>query len=213
MVPSKFREIVAPERQREALEAVLATLRPEELAIPLNIRRLLPPRADGYDNGTGEYFEKRTRPVFDSLGAASIAADLAISVLLEPTRAARMIEFNAEDRKYPHFREAVDALVLRVWKAPNPADAYLAAILATERSVLVERLTDLAANPEASRAVRAIANEALFQIAEGLKVELKTRPDAHKRLILQDIERFLARPDAPRQRTPALAVPAGEPIG
>ncbi|MBK8811173.1 MAG: hypothetical protein IPN69_10650 [Acidobacteria bacterium] len=46
-----------------------------------------------------------------------------------------------------------------------------------------------------------------------LKVELKLKPDAQRRLIEQNIERFLTRPDAPRQRTPALATPAGEPIG
>ncbi|HVE58665.1 MAG TPA: zinc-dependent metalloprotease, partial [Pyrinomonadaceae bacterium] len=100
--PNKYREIVAPERQREALNAVLDTIKPEELAMPDNILKLLPPRADGFEDGTGEYFQKRTDPVFDSIGAAVIAADLAVSGLLEPTRAARMIEFNAQDKKYPH---------------------------------------------------------------------------------------------------------------
>ncbi|MBK8811172.1 MAG: zinc-dependent metalloprotease [Acidobacteria bacterium] len=166
VVPARFREIVAPERQREAMNAVLDTLKPEELAIPENVRKLLPPRADGFENGTGEYFEKRTGPVFDSLGAAAIAADLAISALLEPTRAARMIEFNAEDAKYPHFRETVDVLVSRVWKSPKPKTNYTAAILATEQAVLIDRLMDLAANPDASLAVRAVANEALHQINE-----------------------------------------------
>src|SRR5215213_5634410 len=109
--PNRYREIVAPERQREALNAVLDTIKPEELAMPENILKLIPPRADGYDTGTGEYFQKRTEPVFDSIGAALIAADLAVSGLLEPNRAARMIEFNAEDKKYPHFKETVDALV------------------------------------------------------------------------------------------------------
>ncbi len=213
VVPSRFREIVAPEKQREALNAVIDTLKPDELAVPENIRKLLPPRADGFDNGTGEYFDKRTGPVFDSLGVASIAADLAISSLLERTRAARMIEFNAEDPKNPHFKESVDALVLKVWKSPKPRDSYLAAIVAVEQFVLVQRLMDLAADPEAPVAVRATANEALVQMASGLKIELRTRPDAQRRLIQQDIERFLTRPDEPRKPTPVLGIPPGEPIG
>jgi hypothetical protein len=211
--PQKFREIVAPERQREAFTAVLDTIKPEELAFPENILKLLPPRADGYDDGTGEYFEKRTEPVFDSIGAATIAADLAISGLLEPSRAARMIEFNSEDKKYPHFKESVDALILRIWKTPKPANNYYAAILAAEQNLLVQRLMDLTANAEAAPQVRAVSNEALYQLNESLKTELKTKTDANKRLMQQDIERFLTRPDAPRQRTPVLQIPPGEPIG
>jgi len=211
--PNKYREIVAPERQREALNAVLDTIKPEELAMPDNILKLLPPRADGFDDGTGEYFQKRTEPVFDSIGAATIAADLAITGLLAPERAARMIEFNAQDKKYPHFKEIVDALISRIWKMPRPANNYHAAILTAEQNLLAQRLMDLTANAQASPEVRAVSNEALYQLNESLKVQLKTNPDANKRLIQQDIERFLTRPDAPRQRTPVLPIPQGEPIG
>ncbi|MCU0240598.1 MAG: zinc-dependent metalloprotease, partial [Pyrinomonadaceae bacterium] len=109
--PNKYREIVAPERQREALNAILDTLKLEELAVPNNIIELMPPRTFGFDDGTAEYFQKRTEPVFDSLGATTIAADFAISGLLHPQRAGRMIEFNAQDKKYPHFKETVDALM------------------------------------------------------------------------------------------------------
>lgn len=211
--PNKYREIVAPERQREALNTILDTIKPEELAMPDNILKILPPRADGYDDGTGEYFQKRTEPVFDSIGAATIAADLAITGLLAPERAARMIEFNAQDKKYPHFKETVDALILRIWKLPKPANNYHAAILTAEQNLLTQRLMDLTANAQAAPEVRAVSNEALYQLNESLKVQLKTNPDANKRLIQQDIERFLTRPDAPRQRTPVLPIPQGEPIG
>ena len=213
IVPNKYREIVAPEKQRDAMNAVLDTIKPEELAFPDNILKLMPPRADGYGGGTSEYFEKRTEPVFDSIGAAMIAADLTISGLLEPRRAARMIEFNAQDKKYPHFKESVDALVLRIWKTPKPNNNYHAAILSAEQNLLVQRLLDLTANADASPPVRAVSNEALYQLNETLKFELKTKPDAQKRLIQQDIERFLMRPDVPRQRTPVLPIPPGEPIG
>lgn len=211
--PNRYREIVAPERQREALNAVLDTIKPEELAMPEHIVKLIPPRAEGFDDGTGEYFQKRTDPVLDTIGAAMIAADLAISGLLAPERAARMIEFNAQDKKYPHFRETVDALISRIWKTPQPSNNYHAAILSAEQNLLVQRLMDLTANSEAAPQVRAVSNEALYQLNESLKNELRTKPDANHRLIQQDIERFLARPDAPRQRTPPLPVPQGEPIG
>jgi Met-zincin/Domain of unknown function (DUF5117) len=211
--PIKYREIVAPERQREALNAVLDTINPTELAIPQNILALIPPRAFGYDAGTAENFDKRTEPVFDSLGATTIAADFAISGLLNPQRAGRMIEFNAQDKKYPHFKETVDALMLRIWKSPTPTNNYHAAIMQNLQSLLTNRLMDLAANNDASNQVRATANEALYQLSESLKIELRRTPNAHRRFIQQDIERFLNRPDVPRTRTPNLETPQGEPIG
>lgn len=211
--PNKYREIVAPERQREALNAVLDTINLAELAVPKNILELIPPRAFGYDDGTAENFDKRTEPVFDSLGATTIAADFAVSGLLNPQRAGRMIEFNAQDKKYPHFKETVDALVLRIWKSPTPTNNYHAAIQQNLQSLLVNRLMDLAANSNASNQVRATANEALHQLNDFLKVELRRTPNAHQRFIQQDIERFLNRPDVPRTRTPNLETPQGEPIG
>jgi hypothetical protein len=211
--PTKYREIVAPERQREALKAVLSTITPAELALPRRITELIPPRAAGYDDGTGEYFAKRTEPVFDSIGTAMIATDLVYNGLLNPQRAARMIEFNALDKKYPHFKEVVDTLIQQIWKTPAPADNYQVAIVGAQQNLLAQRLMDLAADSNTSPQVRATANEALHQLNETLKLSLKTRADAQHRLIQQDIERFLTRPDAPRQRTPVLPLPQGEPIG
>lgn len=212
--PARFREIVAPEKQRDAIKAVLETIRPEELAFPESTLALLPPRADGFDNGIGEYFEKRTEPVFDSMSAAAINAEFAISGLLDPRRAARMIEFNAQDKKYPHFRESVAALVNTVWKSPRPANGYHAAIERAMQYLLVQRLMDLAANPDATPAVRAVANRALVDLGTELKAARSASPDGDQRqLIQQEIERFLARPEAPRQRPAQLQTPAGEPIG
>ncbi len=211
--PKKYREIVSPARQREALSAVLDTITPNELAMPSRIIDLVLPRASGYENGAGEYFGKRTEPAFDTIGAAMIASDLAILGLLEPTRAARMIEFNAQDKNFPHFKEVIDALIVRIWKSPTPLNHYHAVILEAEQNLLVQRLMDLTANSEASPQVRAVSNEALHQMNETLKIELRGAANPQHRLIQQDIERFLARPDAPRTRTPNLPTPQGDPIG
>src|SRR6476659_3139035 len=44
-------QIVAPEEQRRSLAAVLETLKPEALAVPESLLRLLPPRPPGYQRG------------------------------------------------------------------------------------------------------------------------------------------------------------------
>jgi hypothetical protein len=212
--PSPVAGIVPAAEQREALKAVLETLDPKELVVPDNILSLMPPTAYGYGSGRSELFQKRTSPMFDPVGAAEIAADMAISALLEPNRAARTINQNARNKTNPHFREVVDALMKSTWGAPAPVNANEAVVLRAVQSLTVSRLMDLAANERAQPQVRSVATEAL----RGLLTTLK-RPGAagdtaaHYRSTADDIERFLTRPDAPRKQTAPLATPPGDPIG
>ena len=119
----------------------------------------MPPVAFGYNSGRSELFAKRTTPIFDPIGAAEIAADIAINGLLEPNRAARMIDFHSRDRANPDFREIVDALINRSWGAPYSANAKEAAVQRAVQSVVVSELMDLAADANARSQVRAVATE------------------------------------------------------
>ena len=217
--PTPAQSIVPAETQRRALNAVLDTIKVEELALPRRILALIPPRAYGYEGGTQELFAKRTDPAFDAVGAATIAADLAITGLLEPHRAARLNQFHALDGSNPDFNEVSGALVARTWRAPAPKDAYQAAIARAVQSLVVTRLMDLAANPDASTQVRANATGQLRAIMRDLPSSDATfatgdaATDAHLRATRDDIERFLARPAEPRKRTAPLPTPPGDPIG
>ncbi len=210
--PSRVFEIVAPARQREALAAVLDTIKPEELVIPTRILEMIPPRAFDYGGGTTETFPGRTDPVFDPTGAATIAADFAITTLLEPNRAARLIDFHSRNPQNPDFREVIDALIARTWKAAAPKDAHQAAIQRAVQSLAANRLMDLAADAEAAPQVRAAASEALRGLLALLKAPQQGNA-AHRKATEEDIERFLARPNEPRKKTAPLATPAGDPIG
>lgn len=212
--PGKVWEIVSPARQRDALAAVLATLQVEALAIPPRILDLIPPRAFGYEGGATELFSKRTAPTFDPIGAATISADFAVSGLLDPNRAARLIEFHARDNAYPDFKEVVAALIRATWKTARPKNPYHAEIARAIQSLTVAQLMELAADSSAAPEVRAVATEAL----RGLNVWLKLRTSAglgaaHRSATREDIERFLTRPDSPRRQTAPLATPPGDPIG
>ncbi|MEO6589008.1 MAG: hypothetical protein ABIP06_06745, partial [Pyrinomonadaceae bacterium] len=78
----------------------------------------------------------------------------------------------------------------------------------------VSRLMDLAANVNAQKQVRATATEALRTLQATLKRTPATVDTAaHYRATLDDIERFLTRPDAPRKQTAPLPNPPGDPIG
>jgi hypothetical protein len=208
--PARVQEIVPAARQREALSAALDTIKVEELAIPSRILELIPPRAFGYGGGTTEIFSARTDPAFDPIGAATIAADLAITSLLEPNRAARLIDFHSRNHANPDFKEVIDALIARTWKTAAPKDAHQAAIQQAVQSLLVTRLMDVAADSDAAPQVRATATEALRRLLAMLKLP---GADAHRRAVQEDIERFLARPNEPRKKTSPLTTPAGDPIG
>jgi Met-zincin/Domain of unknown function (DUF5117) len=207
--PARYREIVPPDRQREALNAILDTIKVEELAIPPNILELIPPVATGFEGGTTEYFNRRTDPAFDPLGAATIAADLVLGTLLNPNRAARMIYFHAQKHEYPSFKEALDAIIAVTWKAPAPQNAYHRAIQQSVQSLTTQRLMDLAGDENASPLVRAEATA----ILRSLNATLKAATDAHRSATRDDIERFLNRPDAIRRSTSPLPTPPGDPIG
>jgi hypothetical protein len=209
--PAKFREIVPAARQREALQAILETIKIEELAIPQNILALIPPIATGFGGGTAEYFSRRTDPSFDPLAAATIAADLTLSALLDPNRAARLIDFHAQNPANPDLKEVIDAIINATWKVPAPQSAYHRAIQRSVQSLTAQKLMNLAGDEGASPLVRAEASAALRNLNAMLKATANA--DAHRRATQEDIERFLNRPEAVRQQTRPLPMPPGDPIG
>jgi hypothetical protein len=152
--------------------------------------------------------------MFDEIGAAEIAADLTITALLEPNRAARTVAYNARNKANPHFREVVEGLLIATWRSPLPSDAKQAAVKRAVQSLTVARLMDLAADSNAHSQVRAVASDALRSINSIAKRRV-VNPDTatHYRAASDDIERFLSRPDAPRKQTTPLATPPGDPIG
>jgi hypothetical protein len=212
--PAKFREIVPAERQREALNALLETLKVEELALPQRILDLIPPVATGYEGGTAEYFSRRTDPAFDPLAAAAIAADLTLSALLDPNRSARLNDFHAQSAANPHFKEVLDAIITATWKGTRPQSAYHTALAETVQGLVVKRMMDLAASTEVSTQVRATANQALRELDGWLISPTAAKLNvAHRNTTRDDIKRFLNRPEATFKPSTPLPVPPGDPIG
>lgn len=212
--PTVVQQIVSGAKQREALEAILDTLNPQFLLIPERILNLIPPQAFGYHQGTAELFSKRTDPAFDPLAAATVAADIAITNLLEPHRAARLIQFHALNQDNPDLKDLIEKLINRTWGAQTTKDLYSEAIKRTVESLVVTRLIELASNAEASAQVRETASEALSELTIRLKQSnLSAMDGVHYKATIRQIERFLNRPDAVEQYTIPLPPPKGEPIG
>ncbi len=210
--PSRYNEIVPAERQRAALQAVLETLDNQSLVISPRLLALLSPRAFGYGGGATELFSRQTDLTFDPVGAATISADLAISGLLNPERAARLSQFHSMNKQNPDFKEVLDKLIGQIWKQPTAKDDYSAAIMSAVQSLLLTRLMETASDEDASPLVRTAATNALRELADWLKTPSPAQ-QAHRRSSREEIERFLSRPHETYKRQRPLPTPPGDPIG
>jgi hypothetical protein len=193
--------------QRRALSAVLRTVSPRELVFPRTVLGQIPPRPVGYPFHR-ELFEKTTQPVFDAIAPAAAAADMVLQLVLNPERAARLVQQHALDPSAPGLVEVLDSVMAA--GRPRSGDSYEAAVGRAIERVTVERLMALvqgARNPEA----RAIA---LMKLKE-FKGQPAQGPEstAHAIALADDIKRFLERPWDPQALPRPFAPPPGMPIG
>jgi hypothetical protein len=206
-------KIVPPAEQRRALAAVLATLKPEALALPASLVQIIPPRPPGYPRGR-EDFKIHTSPAFDGLAPAEAAAQHTLQFLFNPERAARLVEFHARDAANPSLEEVLDAAVGATWKGSH-GTGYDAEIARVVDNVVLYDLMTLAANEQATDQVRAIASLKLDELKSWLTKtgqESKEEERAHLFFAVQQIQRFQKDPKS-IGLTPPVEPPDGPPIG
>jgi hypothetical protein len=197
--------------QKAALDALLLTLAPAELRLPDSVLAAIPPRPSGYPPHR-ELFPRYTGAVFDAVSPAVVAADHTVSQLLDPERAARLVEQQALDPSLPGLDDVLDRLVAATAQAAT-SSAYEAEIARAVERVVVERLMSLAASARMPQ-VRALATDALERRAQTAETAAAGHLGAaHEKLLQQDIWRFLARPVATASLPSSPAIPPGPPIG
>ncbi|MFZ0416318.1 MAG: zinc-dependent metalloprotease [Candidatus Acidiferrales bacterium] len=210
----KDAEIVPAAEQREAIHAVLDTLQPNVLALPERILRLIPPRPPDYPD-TEENFARHTSPAFDSLAPAEAAAEIVSSLLLEPNRDERMVEYHSREDNYPGFAELVDDLVAATWKA-KPETGYDGAIQKTVDFVVLDHLMALAADDHAAAETRAIASLKLDELKTWMQGQLQMSSGGTRQAELfyasHEIDAFEKNPTGVHLTVPG-PPPAGDPIG
>ena len=207
-------QIVAPAEQRRALSAVLATLKPEVLALPESLLKTIPPRPPEYERGR-EHFKIRTSPAFDALAPAESAAQHTLQFLFNPERAARLVEFHARNAENPGLQEVLDAILLATWKSPHREGSNAQIANVVDDAVLYD-LMGLAANGRASDEVRAVASLELHNLHDWLNAPAggpQAIPDqAHVAFASRQIEQFEKDPKKIDLTAPA-EPPDGPPIG
>ena len=204
---------VAADRQRAAIAALMHTLDPAVLRIPDNVLKLIPPRPPGFQKSR-ETFPTDTGKTFEQIGAAQSAATLTLEVLLEPTRAARMISSGARNGT-PGFGELTGELLQATWLAPH-REGIEAEIQRSTNNVVLEGLMRLVVNGEIDAQVRALALNAVIDLESWMYGRLPSEGDsnwrAHYAFALLQLERMREDPASIELIEP-VTTPPGEPIG
>lgn len=196
--------IVSAAEQRRALKALLQTINPAALTVPDRVLALIPPRPPGYPR-TRETFQSLTGVTFDPVAAAQAAADMTVSLILNPQRAARLIQYHAQNKDNPDLREVIDTLLTATWRV-KPASGLDGQITRAVRYVVLTRLIGLALDDASSLQVRSIANDSL----EDLKNELTSNyPDRYALHLLDTFEKDPKQLELPKP----VEAPPGQPIG
>ena len=202
-------ELVPVADQRRALRAVLATLDPKELDIKDDTLNLLTPFLVSYSiaDSDRELFRRTAYPAFDVTAAADTAADLTFDVLLDPRRAARLIEFKRRDARNLGLMDVLQET--RGYVMKSAANDRTGEIAKGIQARFVFALMELA-DSQVTTGVKARADKVL----RDLRGDLRAKGSGHGLWLVSLIDAHLERPATPQAPvTKAKALPPGGPIG
>jgi hypothetical protein len=199
--------------QGKALDALMSTLKLNELALSSSLLDRIPPRPPGLAR-TRELFPRTTGGVFDPITPPMVATDMVISGILTPERAARLVAQHAVNARLPGLEDVLARIVAAVFDA-TPATTYEAEINRAMERVVLRRVMALAQSASMTQ-VRAISTDTLRRL-QGRYTPTSTvaalAERAHRQLIVDDIKRFLDQAANFVPPAPIPEPPPGAPIG
>lgn len=206
-------KFVPPAEQWKAFNALMATITPDALELPEKLIEKIPPRPIGYPRSR-ETFKSRTGLTFDPLSAAESAASNTLEFLLQPQRAARLVEYHSRDNAQPGLEAVLNKLVAQTWKAPQQT-GYKGELQRLVNNLALKQLLTLAATTRAPESVRGIALLEISELKKWMTKAALTAGPAQKANILfglSQISQFEKTPDKFQPAGP-VNMPDGSPIG
>jgi hypothetical protein len=192
--------IVAAGEQRRALKALMQTIDPSNLTLPDRVLEIIPPRPPSYPR-TRETFPNQAGLTFDPVAGAQAAAELTIGLILNPQRAARLVEYHARDAANPSLEEVIETLVGTTWNL-TPRVGLQREVADVVKRVVLDRLIGLAVDGNASMEVRSIATAEIDK-------RKKVFSDAYSTRLIARFEEDPKELDLPKP----VEAPPGQPIG
>jgi hypothetical protein len=151
------------------------------------------------------------------MAAAEGAAATTLEFMLNPERAARLVEYNSRDNTQPGLIAVMDKLIASTWKTAQQG-GYKGELQRMVNNLALKQLLTLAADEKASESVRGIALLEINDLKLWLIIHLRTAGDnntSYKANIIFGLSQISAFEKEPAQFKPATPVPMpdGSPIG
>ncbi len=209
-ITTKF---IPPTEQWKAFNALMSTITPQALALPEKLIEKIPPRPDGYPR-TRELFKSRTGLTFDPMAAAESAAATTLAFMLNPERAARLVEYHARDSAQPGLIAVIDKLIAQTWKSPQQ-NGYNDALHCLVNNLVLKQLLTLAATTTAPESVRGVALLEIDWLKRWMHTAVNVATANQKANLLFGLSQIDQFEKNPSQFKPAsvLVMPDGSPIG
>jgi hypothetical protein len=206
-------KFITPAEQWKAFNALIATINPDALAIPEKLIEKIPPRPVDYPR-TRELFKSHTGLTFDPMAVAESSAGTTLAFMLNPERAARLVEYHARDNGQPGLIAVLDKLIAQTWKAPQQ-NGYKGQLQGLVNSLTLKQLLTLAADNTAPESVRSIALMEIDNLKSWMTSSVKSSSGEQKANLLFGLEQISQFEKDPAKFKPAhaLPMPDGSPIG
>lgn len=207
-------ELLTPQQELKALDAMLKTVEASALALPEGLLRQIPPRPMGYSRHR-ELMKGKTDLTFDPLAAAETAADMTFGLILHPARANRVFEHHSRDAKLPSLESVIDKLITATFRL-TPKPGFEGAVQMAIDNALFTNLAQLSLEKDAATPTKAIVAAKLTQLRALLIQKVTATTDeewkAFYNYIAAQISKLQENPE--EFKTEALqAAPPGMPIG
>lgn len=192
--------------QMRTLNSLMQTLSADQLMIPAHILEIIPPRPVGIGSNR-ELFNGNTGPTLDALSIPQVAADLTVSLLLNPQRANRLVEYSVREKNLK-LEEVIDELFKNTWDK-NYATGYEGAVQKVVNQSVLTHLIALHASSQTNPVTKAIVFGKINELKQNLD---KKRNDSFAAHASFQIQNYLDDPtEFESPRVPS--APPGSPIG
>ena len=197
--------------ERIALQAVLQTLKVDEIAIPREKLKLFPPRAIGYSR-TRESFKSKLGVAFDPFSAVETASEMSLNLLLNPQRISRLIAHKSLNKNQLGLDELIDELIAKTINISHK-DTYYQELQNVINVKVLEQLFYLSTYENQYKQVNAITIFKLNKIKSILNnKKSKDIQKVYDNAMVRMIDKFLKSPSSFKKQN-APKIPDGSPIG
>jgi hypothetical protein len=148
------------------------------------------------------------------MSAAESAAGATLSFMLQPQRAARLVEYEARDNAQPGLIPVIDKLIAQTWKSQMQT-GYKGELQGMVNGLVLDRLLTLAATTSAPESVRGIALMEIDGLKKWMNSSVNHANGNQKANLLFGLSQIDAFEKEPGKFSPAPLepMPDGSPIG